>query len=107
MFEFCNIIHFFHAGNRKANERHLLRELFYIDVPFTCGSSLECVGAYTATKGRWDIKCSGGKQEITCNDNENKTKYDRHNDPESSWTQVKCIGSTKLVMYLNESQMNR
>ena len=95
------------AGNRKVSERHLLRELFYIDVPFTCGNSLECVGLYTATKGRWDIKCSGGKQEITCNDNENKTEYDRHNDSESSWTQVKCIGSTKLVMYLNESQMNR
>ena len=70
-----------------------------------CGNSIECDGTYTTSEGKWDIKCSGGKQEITCLDKDNKTTYRRLKD--TKLLEVKCIGQTKLMMYLTESQMQK
>ena len=86
------------------NRTNLLRERFYTNVPFMCGNSLECDGTYTTSERRWDIKCSGGKQEITCRDNENKTSYRRLNF-NSSLVEVNCIGQTQLVLYLSKNQL--
>ena len=89
----------------NENRDKLLRERLYIKVPFICGNSLECEGTYTTTEGKWDIKCSGGKQEITCLDKENKTTYRRLED--TKLLEVQCIGQTKLIMYLTENQMKK
>ena len=83
----------------------LLRERLYINVPFICGNSLECDGTYTTSEEKWDIKCSGGKQQITCYDKDNRTSYRRVDD--RTLTVVNCIGQTALYMYLSESQMKK
>ena len=83
----------------------LLRERFYNNVPFICGPSLDCVGTYTTSKEKWEINCSGGKQEIVCYHKDNQTTY-RYLD-DKSYVEVKCIGQTQLVMLLSEKQMKQ
>ena len=88
-----------------GNDTQLLRERLYTNVPFICGNSLDCVGTYTTSKQRWDIGCSGGKQEIICNNQDNQTTYRYLR--ESSEVEVRCIGQTTLVMLLSEKQMKQ
>ena len=89
----------------SSNDTVLLRERFYINVPFICGPSLDCVGTYTTSKEKWEISCSGGKQEIVCHHKDNQTTYRYIED--KSYVEVKCIGQTKLVMLLSEKQMKQ
>ena len=90
---------------RPGNDIQLLRERLYTNVPFICGNSLDCVGTYTTSEQTWNIRCSGGKQEIICHQEDNQTTYRYLR--ESSEVEVRCIGQTKLVMLLSEKQMKQ